>query len=116
MGRILGIAQTTEVFLTSYGVLAACETARRRRGEWFDPDLVDALTATEKDTGFWRRVTQEDLPSQLAPLQPDEPVMDVDDAGLDLVTEAFARVIDAKSPWTSRHSEGVSEVRWASAP
>ena len=26
--------------------------------------------------------------------------MDVDDARLDRVTEAFARVIDAKSPWT----------------
>ena len=32
------------------------------------------------------------------------------EARLDQVAEAFARVIDAKSPWTSRHSERVAQI------
>ena len=39
---------------------------------------------------------------------------DADDATLDLVAEAFARVIDAKSPYTFRHSECVAAVPIAS--
>ena len=33
-----------------------------------------------------------------------------DDERLDLAAEAFARVIDAKSPWTYRHSHGVADI------
>lgn len=36
--------------------------------------------------------------------------MPCDDTGLDLIAEGFARVIDAKSPFTARHSEGVAEI------
>jgi putative nucleotidyltransferase with HDIG domain len=36
--------------------------------------------------------------------------MKADEAHLDLVAEAFARVIDAKSPWTYQHSTGVAEI------
>jgi len=37
-------------------------------------------------------------------------VVHVDAAGLDRVAGAFARVIDAKSPFTARHSERVAEI------
>jgi putative nucleotidyltransferase with HDIG domain len=33
-----------------------------------------------------------------------------DDARLDRIAEAFARVIDAKSPFTARHSENVAQI------
>jgi putative nucleotidyltransferase with HDIG domain len=33
-----------------------------------------------------------------------------DDSGLDLIAEGFARVIDAKTPYTARHSEGVARI------
>ena len=33
-----------------------------------------------------------------------------DEARLDDVAEAFAKVIDAKSPWTYRHSNGVADI------
>ena len=33
-----------------------------------------------------------------------------DDADLDRIAEAFAWVIDAKSPWTYRHSQGVADI------
>ena len=46
----------------------------------------------------------------LARWVPADRVMVADEARLDLVAEAFARVIDAKSPFTARHS--VEVVRW----
>jgi putative nucleotidyltransferase with HDIG domain len=33
-----------------------------------------------------------------------------DEERLDGVAEAFARVVDAKSPYTARHSEGVANI------
>ena len=41
--RILCLAQTVEIFHAAGGVGAAWRVARRRRGGWFDPALVDAL-------------------------------------------------------------------------
>ncbi|MBK6781493.1 MAG: HD domain-containing protein [Gemmatimonadetes bacterium] len=72
LGRIAGLAQTVEVFASGFGVEAAFEVARARRGGWFDPALVDALCALESDHAF--------------------------------------RVIDAKSPYTARHSAGVAAI------
>src|SRR3954454_8440800 len=42
-GRILCLAQTAEIFAAAGGSAAAWRVARRRRGRWFDPALVDAL-------------------------------------------------------------------------
>jgi len=33
---------------------------------------------------------------------------------LDRLAAGFSQVIDAKSPWTYRHSEGVRRWRWGS--
>ena len=52
-GRVLCVAQTTEVFWRLGGPAAACEIARRRRGTWFDPALVDALVAARARRRFW---------------------------------------------------------------
>jgi HD-GYP domain-containing protein (c-di-GMP phosphodiesterase class II) len=48
--------------------------------------------------------------AHVAALEPAEWVVLADDARLDLIAEAFARVVDAKSPFTSRHSERVAET------
>ena len=48
--------------------------------------------------------------------EPGDRVLHADDDRLDRVAEAFARVIDAKSPYTARHSAGVADLRaWRSA-
>jgi HD-GYP domain-containing protein (c-di-GMP phosphodiesterase class II) len=110
LGRIVGLAQTVEVFFTAYGVEPACEMAVERRGKWFDPDLVDALESIRRDRCFWERLSGEELEAQLAAFEPQEQVLTANEDRLDRVAEAFARVIDAKSPWTYRHSEGVAEI------
>jgi putative nucleotidyltransferase with HDIG domain len=108
LARIAGLAQTVEVFLTTLGLDAAYAVARARRGTWFDPALVDALDAIEGDTAFWQAVQGPGAEAHLAALEPADRVVLADAERLDRTAEAFARVIDAKSPFTARHSEGVA--------
>ena len=110
LGRILGLAQTVEIFFSTYGEAAAFEMVARRRGTWFDPTLVHALISTREDVAFWQRLVGDDPRTQLAALEPEERVLMADDACLDRIAQAFAEVIDAKSSWTFRHSQAVAEI------
>jgi HD-GYP domain-containing protein (c-di-GMP phosphodiesterase class II) len=110
LARILGLAQTVEVFSSAYGVRAAYYVAAARRGRWFETRLVDALLAIRTDGPFWKRLAEEDLFSQIKAVEPDDRVILAGPERLDVVAEAFARVIDAKSPWTFKHSNGVADL------
>lgn len=109
LGRIVGLAQTVEVFASTFGVEAAMAVAAERRGTWFDPLLVDVVRSFRRDRAFWATVLGSDPRSRLAELEPEDQVLMADDETLDLIAQAFARVIDAKSRYTCRHSEGVAE-------
>ena len=104
--RVLCLAQTVEVFHAHGGVKAARAIAERRRGRWFDPTLVDAFLRFCGDREFWAGLEAPDV-SQWEPL---DLAIAADDARLDRIAEAFARVIDAKSPFTARHSQRVAEI------
>lgn len=108
LARILQLAQTTEVFATTYGPAAAVEVALARRGSWFDPALVDLFVSIQRDATFWSGLRGEAARSRVAALEPEERVVLIDAAQLDRVAQAFADVIDAKSPWTYRHSTEVA--------
>jgi HD-GYP domain-containing protein (c-di-GMP phosphodiesterase class II) len=110
LGRIVGLAQTIEVFASTYGVDAAMAIALERRGSWFDPLLVDILRSFRRDRSFWASVFGPDARAGLMAYEPEEEVLFADEAKLDLVAEAFARVIDAKSPYTYQHSERVADL------
>jgi putative nucleotidyltransferase with HDIG domain len=115
LARILGLAQTVEVFFTQYGMESAFDMAVARRGSWFSPAIVDAFLATRSDHEFWRALTEDDCASQLAQVEPPDRIMVADEDRLDRLAEAFALVIDAKSPWTFQHSRGVAATSVAIA-
>jgi putative nucleotidyltransferase with HDIG domain len=115
LGRILGLAQTVEVFFSSYGVRTAYDMAIARKGRWFDPQLVDALLAFRGDSAFWRALAEDDGLTQIAAVEPADRVLVADEDRLDRVADAFALVIDAKSPWTFQHSRGVADISVAVA-
>jgi putative nucleotidyltransferase with HDIG domain len=110
LGRICCLAQTVEVFFTTYGLSAAMDVAMQRRGEWFDPTLVDALLGTRGDKTFWEGLMSGDLMDTVSRWEPADAVLWTDENGLDDVAEAFAMVVDAKSPWTYQHSTRVAEI------
>ena len=108
LARIAGLSQTVEVFARSFDVRTAYEMARARSGRWFDPVLVDALCTFEFDAGFWATLSGADSLEALAAVEPADRVVHADESRLDMVAEGFAKVIDAKSPFTSRHSQNVA--------
>ena len=110
LARIMGLAQTLEVFFSQQGLLAAMDIAEDRRGRWFDPDLVDAFLATRDGFDFWRRVHHPNPHQQVAAFEPSDAALIADEPQLDAIAAAFAQVVDAKSPWTYKHSAGVAEI------
>lgn len=104
--RILCLAQTVEVFHAAGGLGTARTVAKRRSGRWFDPSLVDAFLAFCHDAEFWAALEAPDV----SRWEPRDLALAGDEARLDRIAEAFARVIDAKSPFTARHSERVAEI------
>lgn len=106
--RILNIAQTAEVFLAKGGSDAALAVLRERRGRWFDPALVDTVVGWRADGSWWNSVVAPDQMAHATLLEPAQHAREVDDAGLDRVAEAFAEIIDAKSPFTYKHSSNVA--------
>jgi putative nucleotidyltransferase with HDIG domain len=104
--RILCLAQTAEIFHADGGVAAAWEVARKRSGGWFDPDLVDALGVCLQDVAFCESLADDDVSAW----EPEDRLLQADDARLDGIAVAFAGVIDAKSPWTYQHSDRASVI------
>ncbi|MEQ1868639.1 MAG: HD domain-containing phosphohydrolase [Vicinamibacterales bacterium] len=115
LARILNLAQTFEVFFSTHGIQDAYHMAAARRGTWFDPETVDALFTIRTTDPFWQHVAANSDVHALAQLEPDDQVITVDEDRLDLFATAFARVIDAKSPWTFSHSNGVADTAVALA-
>ena len=97
LARMACLAQTMEVFWQQGGAAAACDVARARRGTWFDPTLVDAVDELERDVCFWASLEAPDVQA----VEPADRVLRADEARLDRVAEAFAGIVDAKSPYTA---------------
>lgn len=105
-GRVLCVAQASEVFWQHGGREAALEIVRRRRQTWFDPMVADAVLTLEADEPFWQSLAA----PEVSRLEPRDRVIVADSARLDRVVRAFASIVDAKSPYTAHHSEGVAAI------
>ena len=108
LARIACLSQTAEVFFAAHGRTAAREMVTERRGRWFDPAVADALLALGDDDPLWAGLVSDDVGRLVLELEPEDRVLVLDEAGIDRVCESFADVIDAKSPFTARHSRGVA--------
>lgn len=109
LARIANLSQTLEVFFTRGGPRAALAVARKRSGTWFDPALVKHVRRWKRDKAWWTLLAG-DVTQAVHDAEPSDRVMIVDGDGLDAVCRAFADIIDAKSPFTFRHSTRVADV------
>jgi HD-GYP domain-containing protein (c-di-GMP phosphodiesterase class II) len=108
--RIMNLAQTLEVFLVHRNAEAAIEVARQRSGRWFDPDLVRAAASLAKQGTLWSGLDQEGVTDQALALEPEERRMLANEETIENICQAFAEIVDAKSPFTFRHSNGVADA------
>jgi HD-GYP domain-containing protein (c-di-GMP phosphodiesterase class II) len=109
MARIMGLAQVMEIFWGLGGPMAAIDVARSRRGTWFDPDLVRAAESFTADVSVWEDMFAPDLVGRLLAQMPTDERVRVDAPRLDTLAEAFALIIDGKSPYTYDHSTRVAD-------
>jgi HD-GYP domain-containing protein (c-di-GMP phosphodiesterase class II) len=108
VGRVGCVAQNAELFLAAGGQGAMRRMLGDRRGRWFEPELADALLAIDASDPIWASLTNGSAELSLAQLAPADIELDSDDARLDQIAETFAAIVDAKSPYTARHSHGVA--------
>jgi putative nucleotidyltransferase with HDIG domain len=108
--RIANLSQTLDVFYTAKGPEAALEAARKRSGRWFDPDLVNAAASLAKSGELWKGLDDKNLVKKISFLEPEYRRLTATEDSIDKICMAFAEVIDAKSPFTYRHSSGVAEA------
>ena len=106
--RIALLAQVVDVFHTSGGPDAALEEAQARRGTWFEPRLVDALSALGTEDDLWTMLNSPNLSDVVFATEPALHEIEVDEEYLDAVAAAFGEVVDSKSPYTAGHSGRVA--------
>jgi len=108
--RIANLSQTLDVFYTAQGPDAAVEIAQRRSGRWFDPELVRAAVFQANSGMLWNGLDSEDLLRKVGLLEPEFRRANASEESIDKICAAFAEVIDAKSPFTYRHSRVVADT------
>jgi putative nucleotidyltransferase with HDIG domain len=109
LARIIGLAQVAEIFWSEGGPERAIDVARERRGRWFEPALVDTFVEAARVPAFWTGLADARLDRDLLALVPAGLEIPTDDALLDRIADAFALIIDAKSPYTFDHSARVAQ-------
>jgi putative nucleotidyltransferase with HDIG domain len=113
LSRICSIAQNLDVFATEDSIAAAMDVLRRRSGIWFDPKIVRIAEQLHAEGSLWKHcgsATQvEDTRAAVLALDPGEQTQ-LNPERVDCICEAFASVVDAKTPFTYRHSLGVADV------
>ena len=106
--RLLAASAALDVFNSVRGPDAAIEMLARRRGSWYDPEIVDALLADAP--AILAELAAPDLAGRAWALEPPSEVRVSDGDDVDRIAGAFADIIDAKSPFTGSHSHRTADV------
>lgn len=113
LARILNVAQHLDVFASEGTPEFAVAVLKERSGRWFDPELVRIAELLHAKGDLWvqamasdeeartREMVREMEPGSREWLEGDR---------VDTICAAFSDVVDAKSPFTYRHSMGVGEA------
>lgn len=113
--RIMLLAQTLDVFYTSSGPEGALEIIRERSRKWFDPEVAQAARSLARRGRLWSGLETDAPLCLVLALEPGHKMMSEGDVSLDAVCQAFAQIVDAKSPFTYNHSNGVANTAVAIA-
>jgi HD-GYP domain-containing protein (c-di-GMP phosphodiesterase class II) len=110
--RIAEPATQAVIFWRLGGAEAVESVTARRSGGWFDPAVADAVRAVAPAT--LERLEREDPWVAVLDAEP-EPARRIARRDLDSLAEAFADMVDLKTPFTLGHSTGVADLAGAAA-
>ena len=109
LGRILGLPQTVEVFSRRARRPAVRTMAVAPARHLVRPDARRRAPRRSRRRPLLEWLAEGRVAELvLAAIAPDDIELGTDDARLDRIAEAFAAIVDAKSPYTARHSAGVA--------
>src|SRR5277367_4421063 len=108
--NIANLAQTLEVFWAVQRPQAALEAAEARSNRWFNPELVKAAKSLDKQDRLWTNLSSEDVIADVMAQEPQERRLTASEDTTDSICLAFADIIDAKTPFTYQHSNGVADA------
>jgi putative nucleotidyltransferase with HDIG domain len=109
LARIVGLAQHLDVFASEQSRERALATMVERSGSWFDPELVKVAASLYRSDELWTGCNTPEERGLVMEMEPGE-IQFIGTEHVDRVCEAFADVVDAKSPFTYRHSLGVTDA------
>jgi len=85
-------------------------TISRFAGDFFAPQLVEAFLGVSSGAGFWIGLERGNLDAYFASHLPRCQARRLDQSEARGLAQLFAHVVDAKSHYTFRHSEGVARL------
>ena len=109
LARILNISQTMDVFAMRSDARSAVKAVSERSGRWFDPELARIVQSLEQDSELWQTAKETSARERVLEMEPGA-ALPASPQRIDSICQAFAQVIDAKSPYTFYHSVGVAEA------
>ncbi len=80
----------------------------RYRGTWFNPELMEAFLSASHPESFWLRMQPQHLSQYMAERELADPHPMISTGRLRYVAELAAEIVDTKSHYTARHSQGVA--------
>jgi putative nucleotidyltransferase with HDIG domain len=114
LARVINIAQCLDLFASENGTHRAMRLVRNRRRTWFDPELVRVAESLAAENRLWQHYGSGMERKAVLDLEPGSTVR-AGERRVDDIVEAFADVVDAKSPFTYSHSLGVKDAAMAMA-
>jgi HD-GYP domain-containing protein (c-di-GMP phosphodiesterase class II) len=118
LARICAIAQHLDFASAAAGMQSAIDTLEERSGTWFDPQMVRIARSLDRRGELWNNCSPADAEqdTRQAVLNLDSGKRHQLESGqIDRICEAFADVVDAKSHFTFRHSQGVADAAFGIA-
>ena len=109
LSRMVAVCAGLDTFNSVRGPAVAREIIRQRRGSWYDPELSGHLLELWND-GILDDLRAPSLKEQVFSADADQAIAFASDADIDRIASAFADIVDAKSPWTGRHSQRVATI------
>lgn len=107
LSRVMRVAQTMALFPDS--VTHALAALAPGCGHVYDPAVVRAARELRFERGLWAGDRDEEVRRRVVEMDPGG-IVALDGPRLEEICEAFADVIDAKTPFTYQHSRGVAQA------
>lgn len=105
---------TLAALVDQSNVLLGRETIRQKilekSGDWFCPELVDAFIRVSKSEAFWFSLESEHVNGYTSTWIAHDQTRTMAFSELRSLVHLFSYIVDAKSPFTREHSDGVARL------